>query len=87
MKWLLNYGEGTKQRLRLASRSFALTLLGCILVGAFTVLIGYFRHGRLDVSARDAAGFVIIALAVSVALTVAEQAPLWRKRIPSKRRR
>ena len=76
----------TKARLRLAIRSFAtsLALLAIISVGG-NGLASLYRRSHLP-SWEELAVPALIALLGAIAITVLEQLPLWRDRIPQRRR-
>ena len=75
-----------KKRLRLAMKSFAtsLALLAIISVGGNT-LASLYRRSHLP-SWEELAVPALIALLGAIAITVFEQLPLWRDRIPQSRR-
>ena len=74
-----------KQRLVLAFRSFALNLvmLTVIAIGG-NCLASLYRRSHLP-DGSELARWGLIALGMAITLTVMEQWPLWRARIPSRK--
>jgi hypothetical protein len=76
----------TRDRLRLAMKSFAtnLALLAVVSVGG-NCLASLYRRSHLP-SLEELTVPALIALLGAIAITVLEQIPLWRDRIPQRRR-